>query len=428
MRVLLTTYPERTHFLALVPLAWALRTAGHDVRVAVQPKFAPTVTQAGLTAAPVGRNSDLWQILGRYGHFLTDDPNDLGIPPPYDAVEREATAITWDYLVTGYARQVERWHKISNVPMIAGLVEFARQWKPDLVLWEPTTYAGPIAAKACGAVHGRVLLGPDIYGVARDHFLRLRAQRSPGEQHDPMADWLGACARKYGGEFGEDMVTGQFTVEQLPESLRLSANLRYLPMRYVPYGGQAVVPRWLRARPERPRIALTMGLTTSEHDIDQSEALREMLGGLAELDAEVVATVAEADQKRLGPLPGNIRMVSYVPLTALVPTCDVLVHHAGFGTLATTIPYAVPQLLLPTEHDAPMLGRMFAAQGAGLSLGPGEHSASHITAGVTRLLTESGFREGAAGLREEMLALPAPNEVVARIEDLVRSSSLVAHK
>ena len=82
MRVLLTTYPERTHFLAMVPLAWALRTAGHDVRVAVQPKFAPTVTQAGLTAAPVGRNSDLWQILGRYGHFLTDDPNDLGIPPP----------------------------------------------------------------------------------------------------------------------------------------------------------------------------------------------------------------------------------------------------------------------------------------------------------------------------------------------------------
>ena len=53
MRVLLTTYAERTHFLMMVPLAWALRTAGHDVRVAVQPKLAGAVTGAAIVVAAV---------------------------------------------------------------------------------------------------------------------------------------------------------------------------------------------------------------------------------------------------------------------------------------------------------------------------------------------------------------------------------------
>ena len=48
MRVLFATYPERTHFLAMVPLAWALRTAGHEVRVASQPTFTDVITRAVL--------------------------------------------------------------------------------------------------------------------------------------------------------------------------------------------------------------------------------------------------------------------------------------------------------------------------------------------------------------------------------------------
>ncbi len=58
MRVLFTGYPEKTHFLAMAPLAWALRTAGHEVVFASQPGFARVITQAGLTAVAVGRDSD----------------------------------------------------------------------------------------------------------------------------------------------------------------------------------------------------------------------------------------------------------------------------------------------------------------------------------------------------------------------------------
>jgi UDP:flavonoid glycosyltransferase YjiC (YdhE family) len=44
MRILFLICPSKTHLYAIAPLAWALRTAGHHVRVASQPD--PT----GLTA------------------------------------------------------------------------------------------------------------------------------------------------------------------------------------------------------------------------------------------------------------------------------------------------------------------------------------------------------------------------------------------
>ena len=46
-----------------------LRTAGHEVRFACQPKFASVVTQAGLTAVPAGRDGDLWDLIPRHPDY-----------------------------------------------------------------------------------------------------------------------------------------------------------------------------------------------------------------------------------------------------------------------------------------------------------------------------------------------------------------------
>ncbi|MGW7578886.1 hypothetical protein [Streptomyces sp. NPDC054765] len=54
MRVLFVTLAASPHFFVQVPLAWALRAAGHEVRVASQPDLMDTITAAGLPATPVG--------------------------------------------------------------------------------------------------------------------------------------------------------------------------------------------------------------------------------------------------------------------------------------------------------------------------------------------------------------------------------------
>jgi glycosyltransferase (activator-dependent family) len=410
MRVLFTTYPEKTHFMLMAPLAWALRTAGHEVRVAVQPKFTDEVTQAGLTAVPLGSNRDLWQILDRFPGWLTD--SGVGWPAPYDVAERDPDDVTWAELTSGYERQLTRWHKPTNVPLIADLVTFARHWEPDLVLWEPTTYAGAIAAKACGAAHGRMLVGSDVYGIARQLFLRRRDEQPPEDRDDAMAAWLYGYARRYEFDYGEDLVTGQFTIDVLPPSLQVHARLRYIPMRYIPYGGPAVVPKWLWTPPDRPRVALTMGLSAIEHDAGYPVNLQDVLDALADLDIEVVATVDDAVRRQLERVPDNARLVPYVPLHALLPTCAAAIHHAGVGTLATTALYGVPQLTLPWDVDQPALSARLAAQGAGLTVHATKVTTDLVREYVGQLLGTPSFRERAADLRAEMRAQPVPNALV----------------
>lgn len=51
MRVLFTTAPLPGHLYPMVPLAWALRAAGHQVLVAAPENFSETVVATGLPAA-----------------------------------------------------------------------------------------------------------------------------------------------------------------------------------------------------------------------------------------------------------------------------------------------------------------------------------------------------------------------------------------
>ncbi|MCK7624208.1 activator-dependent family glycosyltransferase [Streptomyces sp. RS10V-4] len=414
MRVLFTCYPERTHFLLMAPLAWALRTAGHDVRVACQPKMTEAITQAGLTAVPVGSDRDLWQVAGR----LTGAGARLapGLAEPYDAVERAPEDLTLDWMREAYRVRIAAAHKMTNAPLAGALVEYARQWRPDLVIWEPLTFAGGIAAEAVGAAHARMLIGADVYGIARHHFLRLHAEHG-GAGDDPLAAWLGGYARRYGGEFREELVTGQFSIDLLPPPLQVHApGHDYRSVRFTPYGGPAVVPRWLWQAPERPRVALTMGLTVADHGLAYPVDLQDVLDAVADLDIELVATVKDEARQRLARIPDNARLVPYVPMQALLPTCAAVIHHAGVGTLTTAAFYRVPQLAVPWDVDQPLLSARLAAQGAGLTTHSTEATGQIIRDSLLRLLSEDRFRDAADRLRAETLAVPDANALVAELE------------
>ncbi|HEY0804474.1 MAG TPA: nucleotide disphospho-sugar-binding domain-containing protein, partial [Pseudonocardiaceae bacterium] len=274
------------------------------------------------------------------------------------------------------------------------------------------------AAKACGAAHARLLYGVDVFALARQYFLRLQAEQAPADRNDPLADWLGDYARKYGDEFTEDMTIGHFTIDQIPPSLQLEADdVHYLRMRYVPYNGPAVVPNWLHPTPKRPRVALTLGTTATGHFAGYTVSVRDVLDELSDVDIEVVATIPECEQDKLGRLPDNARVVPWIPMHALAPTCSAAITHAGFGTLSIFARYGVPQLTLPYHFDEPLLGRKLAEQGAGLDV-DSHASGDTVRDGVLRLLHEPEFRRGANRLRAEIDGLPTPNRLVDQIEEL----------
>ncbi|WP_040706964.1 activator-dependent family glycosyltransferase [Nocardia takedensis] len=416
MRILFTTIAENSHILAQAPIAWALSTGGHDVRVASAPAMTDLITSAGLTAVSVGADHNMHELLAQLSQQGAGAiENELS-----DWSEPYVGSLNWTSVMMKYQIAVPMALAPYNDPIVEDLVAFAREWQPDLVIWDPLTYAGAVAATAIGAAHARLIWNVDIYSTMRTAFLELKDQQPAAAQQDPLADWVGRQVAAHGGEFSETVLSGHFTIDPIPATVQLPLTVERVPVRYTPYNGRSVVPAWLREPAERPRIAVTSGSSFGAALGATFLPFSEILAGLAEVDAEIIATLSEAEQERLGPLPANVRAVGFAPMQVLLPTCSAVVHHGGFGTWSTAALLGVPQLIPTLRHGDLWLraGRTEEA-GAGLRLHAPGTTAEQVTAAVRRLLDEPTFSGGAAKLRAEILSTQTPNAAVAEIERLV---------
>ncbi|MEU5158460.1 activator-dependent family glycosyltransferase [Streptomyces sp. NPDC020875] len=415
MRVLLTSLPVTSHVLNAVPLAWALRTAGHEVRLAVRPDAVPTVRGAGLPAVPVGgplrldRFMEQEAVLAGLGHDISQDPALLD-------PEAVLGILTW--YVTVFLQYATDDETLDDV------VALARDWRPDLVIWDALSYAGPVAAAVSGAAHVRLLFGLDLLARARAHALDDQRRLPAEARDDVLGEWLEAVLHRYGRSFTESDVFGEYTLDPIPPALSLPTARPVIPMRAVPFNGPARVPDWL-ARPApggRPRVCLTLGLSLREFWSENGVSVRDLLDAVAEVDAEVVTTLTDDDLGDGPPLPPNVRTVDFVPLTELLPTCAAIVHHGGAGTLHSAVAHGVPQLIVPDAvWDPGLLAEGVERAGAGIALPPEKLTPELLRTELTRLLADPAFRAGAAGLRSDALSRPGPQGVVRVLEGIVRA-------
>ncbi|MFE3019784.1 activator-dependent family glycosyltransferase [Streptomyces sp. NPDC059256] len=428
MRVLFTTFAARTHVHSQVPLAWALRAAGHDVRVATQPDAVEHVLRAGLSAVPVGaplnQEALVEELDERRSEALEsgrEGPESLDYLELTDISEVRPERLTYELM---HRRQLAlaagAFPTQCDPEMIDDLVRYARWWRPDLVVWDTMTFAGPVAAMASGAAHARLLFGLDLIGFLRQHYNRVLERRIPALRDDPMAEWLGWTLEEYGCRFTEEAVVGQWTIDPVPTSLALPTDLVRVPMRYVPYNGPAVLPDWVLEPPRRPRVCVTLGLSLLETLGRDRVSVAEILDAVAALDVEVVATVGAARRDALGTLPARVRVVDFVPLDALLPSCAAVVHHGGAGTYQSALAHAVPQIILPDVlWDSARRAEGLERSGAGLQVAdPARLTAAGLRDLVRRVLDDPAPARQARRLRREMAATAAPADVVPVLERL----------
>ncbi|AYY12652.1 activator-dependent family glycosyltransferase [Actinobacteria bacterium YIM 96077] len=430
MRVLIVTFPWKTHLYNLVPLAWSLRTAGHEVRVASEPELIDAITGAGLTAVGVGSGETMPERVRRAWREGTLPPlaeaPPLGEPAPLFDIRPDRERLSWQQLTRLYDTLVIPRAWLCNDTMMDDLVGLCREWRPDLVLWNAVTFAGSVAAAAVGAVHARVLYSVDVYTRMREDYLHAKALRPPEERVDGLRDWLSGCAGKYGCEFSEELVNGQFTIDPLPESFRLDHQLVTFPMQYVPYNGPAIVPPWLGERLQVPRVLMTFGVSMNDWPelyVLSVERVQEILDAVGDLEMELVLTLPADVQRRLHRVPDNTRLVEFVPLAAILPTCAAVVHHGGAGSFGCAVRYGVPQLMISQALDAPLKFQYLERSGAGISINPADVDGPRVRAGLVRLLDDPSFQANADRLREEVLSMPSPNELVQSLEDLVADAA-----
>ncbi|MCZ7457450.1 activator-dependent family glycosyltransferase [Streptomyces sp. WMMC940] len=420
MRVLFTPFPASTHVHTQVPLAWAMRAAGHEVRVATQPDVVEDINNAGLTAVAVGEVLD---VPATMNPEYTDEPEEIRDEAWLDVLDISETRpekLTHSHVhgvLTAWTSFVYQ----NTLPdgTTEELIDFARAWRPDLVVWDTMYYPGALAARISGAAHARLMFGLDLVGLMRGHYLGGLAELPPALREDPLEEWMSRILRRHGREFTEDLVVGQWTIDPVPPSLRLPVDLPSVPMRYVPYNGEATIPGWLRERPRRPRVCLTLGRSFREVVGADRASAGDLLDAVADLDVEVVATFT-ADQLDPGRrVPGNVRVVDFVPLDALLSTSAAIVHHGGSGTLQTALAHGVPQVVVPARMwcNVPKAHRVRDA-GAGLCIDPEDLTPHGLRTALVRVLEEPAFATNADRLRREVAGTPTPADIVPVLERL----------
>ncbi|UNO40785.1 nucleotide disphospho-sugar-binding domain-containing protein [Streptomyces sp. MST-110588] len=382
MRVLFVTWAWPSHFFPCVQLGWALRAGGHEVLVASQPSLTDGITRAGLPAAAVGEDVDVGALAGRYFSWLV----------------RQERPVEWEEMRAWGAGNVITYKRIAEA-MLEDTLSLARDWRPDLVVFDPTTYAGPLVAARLGVPAVR-----HIWGM--DYTLRTREF-----EPEALADLCGRL-----GIPGVETL-GDLTVDPCPPSLQVQAPVDRLTMRFVPYNGPAVVPDWLVRPPERPRICVVESSAVTQWGGPEAALSPVALEALAGTDAEVVVVGATALPD--GPLPPRTRVAGRIALHLLLPTCDLLVHQGGGGAVMTALAAGVPQLVLPRFADHLFNGRRIAQAGAGREVFAGRATAELVRAEAELLRKDDKYRVRAQELRDEMAQQPSAAEVTGRLAGLV---------
>ncbi|MGW4940886.1 nucleotide disphospho-sugar-binding domain-containing protein [Actinoplanes sp. NPDC004185] len=405
MRFLFVPLSWPSHYLPLVPLAWACRSAGHDVRVAGQPAVLGAVHESGLTGVDLGPGFDFQDGIAQFRDFAV---REFGRVPTTDQIRALAPEDARRFKAGSFDM-----HLKVAAAMADGLVSLARAWRPEVVVADPLVFAAPLAAAAAGAPLVRHLWGPDV----SRQFGHPGSGVRPGT--DVRASWpagLTELFQRHGVEPAADFADG--IVDPCPDAMQLPDLPNRIPVRHVPYNGPGPVPAWLLEPPARPRVCVTWSAATTLFMGPESFLVPRILEALEALDIEVFVALGDEDRRLLGTPPAGVRVVQ-VPLNLLLPTCAAIVHTASAGTLLTALVAGVPQVVIAQGvADQTLNAVQLARAGAGVSLSPQEADVPAIRAAVVEALTGQGTRAGARKLRDEMLSRPAPAEIVPTLAGL----------
>ncbi len=405
MRVLFTVSSWPTHYMSMVPLGWALQTAGHEVRVLCAPSQVRPLARVGLLAVPVLDGMEV-VVHNRLEYFTEAVEGRWPYPwPPIHPLTGAPLATLDDFDLDGYRRSV-----LPELAERAGrgfdrTVHIARWWQPELVVHDPLSLEGLLAARVTGVPAALSLWGP--IGTHEPDGPRL------------LPDDISGSFERHGlGPFSPDLV--DHVIDPCPASIAPAVAATRLPVRYVPCNLGGSLPGWAREPASRPRVCVTWSTALTTMSGPRSYVLPDIVRGLSALDIELVVTATEADVAALRPVPPSVRVLTHCPLHLLLPTCDVVVHHGGAGSTMTAVRAGVPQLALTFASEQVRNSARIGAAGAGRQLPGHLVTASTVRDAVLELLTTASYRRAAAQLRDDAARRPTPAELAETLDKLAR--------
>lgn len=380
-RVLVVSNPLLGHFLPLVPLAHRLRARGHEVVVATEPAFGPTVTEHGLAHVAVGRDLTFDDVLGAMPEILDvapEDQDDYARPRMFVALRahnivHDLAGVVHElapHVVVRESAEFASWalaerEAIPHVAVAPGALESAAHWGRIAAPW----FTGLGAAVDVPALDARSLYRHCVMTFAPAGY----------------ADWSGTpTARAF-----------------RPGAL----------------DGAAASGADLALDRTRPLVYATLG--TEFYD---AGLMRSILDAVRSVGAAAVATTGPGhDPALVDPGSPDVIVERWIAQDAVLVRARAVVCHGGAGSVFGALRWGLPLVVVPQGADQFFHARRVEELGAGIALPRSERSPADIAQALTAVLEQPPFAAAARRIAAASAALPGIDVAARLVEGLARS-------
>jgi UDP:flavonoid glycosyltransferase YjiC (YdhE family) len=394
MRVLLGAFGDPGHAFPMIALGGALTRRGHDVTLQTWERWRTAVEGEGMDFAPAPE----------YHVFPVPSPGPDGRTEPLDFYEAVVYA-TRDTLPL--VRELRPAAVVSDIltlgPSLAG--ELAGVPRATLIPHvNPETERGfPIYS--FGARLPRTSLGRRLWHHADLPVRRglESGRRALNRTRERVG--LPPLDHPHSGTSRELALIATFPQLEYPRPW--PAHMHVVgPLLWEPPAEDVELPPG-----DDPLVLIAPSTSQDPHHRLLHAALR----GLADAPVRVLATWNRRPPSRPLPVPANAKVVEWISYARTIPHCDVVVCHAGHGTLARALACSRPVVACPVAGDMNENAARLAWAGAGVRLPRRFISPRPLRLAVEHALDDPTFAANA----ESMAAWMTVNDPCMRAASLV---------
>ncbi len=414
------------HFYPTIPLAKSLSARGHDVSYISECNMREVIQGEGMEHFQVGPGVWAGNIAEKFPKI-----NELKGNPRIHYILKDA----YLGLTPHYIRDA--------VPIV-------RKRKPDLLVFDPLSFPGPILAELTGTpwVTTSMFLGMLPGNGAPPYSLGWPPAETPLKRLFYKAVWAGLIAycnrydrviNRIRKDFGLPPKKMAFLNSALSPYLYVSftsSDIEY-PIHELPPQVHLVGPSvwsspqdyahpdWLATFPERrPAVYFTIGTVESAYDRRFFSIAAEAVRSLPEIDAVMTVCYDGSDLGDLA-IPKNLRIEKYVPNELIVPKVDLVVHHGGFSTTLDCLMNGTPAIVIPFEGDQNDNGRRVSYLKAGYRMRYKDLSAPKLKQAIVKALADSSIAGRSREIACSLERHNGPETAADLVERLIRTGTPV---
>lgn len=192
------------------------------------------------------------------------------------------------------------------------------------------------------------------------------------------------------------------------------ANLRYVgPVLDDPDWVESWQNPW-QVDNDRPLIVVSLSSTFQ----NQQASLQRIMTALGKLSVRGLVTLGPAMSKASFMIPDNVVMVKSAPHSLVFPQADLVVTHAGHGTVMRALAHGIPLLCLPMGRDQDDNAARVFYHGTGLRLKPSA-GVKVIAKTIQQILENPSYRSKAKLLCQQIRKHSGAERAAEELENLV---------